>query len=355
MEQPLLEGATCSDESQAARLWQPQDYKPIRNNIGRFLSVFCYPALLPFALFSQCDANAANAKAMRSQFLIMGLVAGVSCHALVEYGLFWTPFSRTLVHFGVFLTVDHAFLWLTFIAHQLIHIFLVNRKENRLNAGKLHGERVVIIGNGPSALEGKEYGEEIDGFDEVVRFNNFQNKKHGLERWVGSKCTVHFSDGVLYPTFKEYAAPGATVVLSLFADRFIVAGSYFVLRGGADLETQLTMDFLRDPTTTWIDKDRIESLKEKIGLTGIKHPTSGMLAIDYFVKKPGVQLPVAIHGFDFFMGPKIHYYDAYEPLYERINNNIGVNQHSPHKEKVYVEKLISEGKVVFVKDLPKGH
>jgi hypothetical protein len=165
---------------------------------------------------------------------------------------------------------------------------------------------------------------------------------------------VHFSDGVLYPTFKEYSAPGATVVLSLFADRFIVAGSYFVMRGGADLETQLTMDFLSDSTTTWIEKDRIESLKEKLGLIGLKHPTSGMLAIDYFVNKPGVKLPVVIHGFDFFMGPKIHYYDAYEPLWERINNKIGVNQHSPHKEKVYVEKLIAEGKVVFIKDLPKS-
>jgi hypothetical protein len=354
MEKQLVEGATRDDESQAAQLWQPQHYKPFRNNLGRFLSIFCYPALLPFALFSRCEANAANAKSMRSQFLVMGLLAGGFCHAFVEHALERTAFTRTLVHLAVFLTVDHAFLWLAFIAHQLISIFLVNRKENRLNAGKLHGKRVVIIGNGPSALEGKEYGEQIDDFDEVVRFNNFQNKKAGLDRWVGSKCTVHFSDGVLYPTFKEYAAPGATVVLSLFADRFIVAGSYFVLRGGADLETQLTMDFLNDPTTTWIEKERIESLKEKIGLSGIKHPTSGMLAIDYFVNKPGVQLPVVIHGFDFFMGPKIHYYDAYEPLYERINNNIGVNQHSPHKEKVYVEKLIAEGKVVFIKDLPKG-
>merc|ERR1712056_13574 len=115
-----------------------------------------------------------------------------------------------------------------------------------------------------------------------------------------------------------------------------------------------TQRFLMDPETTWISKDGIERLKRALGLKGVKHPTSGMLAIDYFVNKPGVQLPVAIHGFDFFMGPKIHYYDAYEPLYERINNKIGVNQHSPHKEKVYVEKLITEGKVVFLKDLTKG-
>merc|ERR1719387_133283 len=122
----------------------------------------------------------------------MGLLTGVSCHTLVGRALL-SPFTKTLGHLGVFLTVDHAFFWLTFIAHHLIHILSVNRQENRLNAGKLYGERVVVIGNGPSALEGDKYGEVIDGFDEVVRFNNFQNKKHGLERWVGSKTTVHFS------------------------------------------------------------------------------------------------------------------------------------------------------------------
>lgn len=341
------------DELFHQRQWTPQPYKPFRNNLGRALSFWCYPALLPFAIFSRCEATVANARSMRSQFFFIGLLCGVGSHVLVERrSSTWSPLSRCLGHLGAFLCVDHTFCWLTYISHQLISIFGVDRKSNRLNDGKLYGENVVIIGNGPSALEGKEFGSKIDGYDEVVRFNNFQTKASGLEKWVGSKCTVHFSDGVLYPTFEQYSAPGATVVLSLFTDRFIVAGSYFILRGGADLETGLVNDFLHDPTTTWIDKERIESVKKKVGLVEPKHPTSGMLAIDYFVNKPGVKLPVVIHGFDFFMGPKIHYYDAYEPLYERINNNIGVQQHSPHKEKVYVEKLISEGKVVFLKDLP---
>jgi len=320
------------------------------------LSFWCYPALLPFALFSHSEATAANARSMRSYFIALGLPLSALCHALTEYycrSSESTPVNKALSHCGVFLTVDHPIIWLAYIAHHLITIFSVDRKENRLNAGKLHGPRVVIIGNGPSAMEGKAYGKQIDTFDEVVRFNNFQNRGSELEKWVGSKCTVHFSDGVLYPTFKAYSHAGADVILSLFVDRFIVAGSYFIMRGGADLETQLTIDFLKDPTTTWIDKDRIEPLKKKIGLTGIKHPTSGMLAIDYFVNKPGVQLPIAIHGFDFFMGPTMHYYNATEPLYERINNKIGVNQHSPHKEKIYVEKLIADGKVVFIKDLPE--
>merc|ERR1719428_1258958 len=102
-------------------------------------------------------------------------------------------------------------------------------------------------------MQGKQYGDEIDKFDEVIRFNNFQCKVGGMEAWVGKKTTVHFSDGVLYPTYKEYHVPGATVVLSLFVDRFVVSGSYFILRGGADLQTRLTLKFLMDPTTTWFD------------------------------------------------------------------------------------------------------
>ena len=49
----------------------------------------------------------------------------------------------------------------------------------------------------------------------------------------------------------------------------------------------------------------------------------------------------------------MHYFDEHEPLYEKINDRIGVNQHSPHMEKIYVEKLVAEGKVRFLKDMPR--
>jgi len=237
-------------------------------------------------------------------------------------------------------------MWM--ISHSLISIFALDRSESRVLAGRLHGPRVLVVGNGPSAIEGKQLGEAIDSFDEVVRFNNFQNKVAGMEKWVGTKTTVHFSDGVLYPTYTQYYVPDADVVLSLFIDRFMVSGSYLILRSGADLEIGLTNQFFMDPTTVWIPKANIERLKKALGLTFVKHPTSGMLAIDFFLQQKNVQLPVYIHGFDFFQGPKIHYYNDHEPFYERVNNRIGVNMHSPHKEKKYVEKLIAEGKVKFL-------
>merc|ERR1719272_2804108 len=110
------------------------------------------------------------------------------------------------------------------------------------------------------------------------------------------------------------------------------------------------MKFMMDPQVNWISKSSIDRLKQALGLQHVRHPTSGMLAIDYFVRKKGVKLPVYIHGFDFFQGPKMHYYDEEEPLYERINDRIGVNMHAPKLEKALVEKLVEQGKVKFLKD-----
>lgn len=336
--------------------WTPTASAAWKSYVGRALSIPCYPILLPFAVFSQCEATVQGAIWWRSAFPLIGLGVGTLAHALIYRRYASAPSSmwHLLGHIGGFLCVDHSFLWLTFISHHLIEIFSVNRSTNRLDDGKLHGSRVIIVGNGPSALEGEQLGHVVDGFDEVIRFNNFQTKVAGLEKWVGRKTTVHFSDGVLYPTYSEYHVPGASIVLTLFADRFIVAGSYVILRGAADLQTDLTLNFLKDPDTTWLAKEQIERVKKLLGLVSVKHPTSGMLAIDYFLNKPGVQLPIHIHGFDFFQGPKVHYFDDHEPLYERINDRIGVNQHSPLKEKVYVEKLVAEGKVRFLKEYPTG-
>lgn len=59
-----------------------------------------------------------------------------------------------------------------------------DRKENRLFNKKpteqpqFKGPNIVILGNGPSLVSEPPCGEMIDAMDEVVRFNNFQTKKH---------------------------------------------------------------------------------------------------------------------------------------------------------------------------------
>lgn len=335
--------------------WEPAGPSPLRTTLGRLMTVPVYATIWPYALFSKCDLTPENCRWWRGAMTAIGVAGSAVCHSLV----WWMWSSRSplcvgsvLSHSVTFMAVGRLHFGMALIAHHLMDIIAVDRSENRLRAGRLHGRRVLVVGNGPSAVEGKPLGSLVDRFDEVIRFNNFQTKTAGLSEFVGTKTTVHFTDGVLYPTYEAYFVPGADVVMSLFTDRFMVAGSYVIMRAGADLQADVTLKFLKDPTTAWIEKSAIERLKSGLGLTGVKHPTSGMLAIDHFVNMPDVGLPVYIHGFDFFQGPKMHYYDDHEPLYERVNDRIGVNMHSPGKEKVYVEKLIAEGKVRFLRDHP---
>lgn len=339
---------------------EPLPWKPIPGNdflcnIGRALSWWAYPSVVPL-IWCYADASPESARWFRSFYATVGLGGSILVHSLIarRFGGSQDHLRSHIIGQVVsFLMWDMPMFSFVAISNLIEKVFAVNRSESRLNAGRLRGSRVCIMGNGPSAIEGEAMGEDIDKFDEVIRFNNFQTKVAGLEKMVGTKCTVHFSDGVLYPTYTEYFVEGADVVLSLFMDRYPVCGTYVILRGCADFRWGLTSRFLMHPNTTWISKDNIERVKKAAGIAGFKHPTSGMLAIDLFMNMPGVQLPVYIHGFDFFQGPTIHYYHKQEPLYERINNRIGVNMHSPHLEKLYVEKLIQEGKVCFLKDMPR--
>lgn len=251
------------------------------------------------------------------------------------------------VHFFWFFMFEYPMIWMV-IAGQLVGVLLgVSRGENRLKNGKLLGKKVLVIGNGPSAKESK-VGDVIDScFDEVIRFNNFSNKG-SLAEYAGTKTTVHFSDAMLYPSWPEYKVPGAVEMLAQFDERLMTAGSYLLFRVIADWEPRAAWKFLSDPKVWWIPGPEIAQVKIDVGNTHPTHPTSGMLAINHFMKL--TDEPIYIHGFDFFQGPVIHYYDEVEPFYERMNDKIGVNMHQPKKEKKLVEKLIEQGKVRVLKD-----
>merc|ERR1712054_386436 len=134
---------------------------------------------------------------------------------------------------------------------------------NRLFGDKktFKGKRIVVLGNGPSLVKGEPLGHLINDMDEVIRFNNFQTKTSGLEKFTGSKTTVHFSDSMLYPSFPEYHVPGATLALSLFMDRLLVAGSYFIFRAPIDLCVKEALDLLLNPALGWVSHEDVNNLK----------------------------------------------------------------------------------------------
>merc|ERR1719382_123036 len=129
--------------------WVPAPSGSLGTALWRnFVSLPCYPIVLPYIIFSRCDLTYANCKWWRGAFACIGIVGGVVLHAWA----WWTWSSPTPLcyksvwsHLAIFFTFDHPQIWLTFIAHQMMKILSVDRRGNRLIAGKLHGPRVIVI------------------------------------------------------------------------------------------------------------------------------------------------------------------------------------------------------------------
>jgi len=314
---------------------------------------FVLPGVLQVCIY--CPPTTENARWFRRLVSSLWVLLSPAFY-IAAYGncLATSMSGRVLQHVFWIYAVDVPLGICVFSSTVLLQIF-GRESENRLlgKTPRFHGNRIVVLGNGPSLVKGKPCGKLIDDMDEVVRFNNFQTKTSGLEEWTGAKTTMHFSDSMLYPSYPEYHVPGATVGLSLFMDRLMVAGSYLIFRTGIDLAFKEALQMMCDPTLGFVPHEDICNLKQTLGILPMKHPTSGCLAIDWFVRhRPDPSVPVYIHGFDFFEGPEIHYYNKTEPLYERINDLIGVTtMHQPEKEKAFVARLVNEGKVKWLKDL----
>jgi len=327
--------------------------------VHRIFTILSYP--IPF-LLQACiywAPTKENAKNFRVLILSLWVPCSTAFYVASYQGCIASSWQTALFkHFLWFYAVDIPMSICLLAALTLGEMF-ERKTTNRLlgESPDFRGKRIVVLGNGPSLVKGNTLGALIDGMDEVVRFNNFQTKTSGLEAWTGTKTTVHFSDSMLFPSYPEYNVPNATVVLSLFMDRLMVAGSYLIFRTGIDLAFRESFQMLRDPALGWIPHEDICNLKAELGISHWKHPTSGCLAIDWFVRhRPDPSVPVYIHGFDFFEGPEIHYYNKTEPLYERLNDLLGVTtMHQPEKEKAYVARLVAEGKVRWLKDAtPEG-
>jgi hypothetical protein len=92
----------------------------------------------------------------------------------------------------------------------------------------------------------------------------------------------------------------------------------------------------------------LEIMENYETITGVKRPTTGtasiLWAVENFEK-------VLIHGFDFFIDSKSHYNDNFitKWLIEKGINKKG-GKHNMIAEKVYIEKLIQDKKVIQLKE-----
>ena len=194
-------------------------------------------------------------------------------------------------------------------------------------------KEILIIGNGRSVLD-HLFGKQINKFSIVGRINNYSIDNYAEH--VGGKTDIWFN-GANQNLKRQKVIPNEVVV-------FIPPK--ILRRKKEKIHDQISRRL-------HIDKEKyslipLETMENYEILTGVKRPTTGtsciLWAIENFEK-------VIIHGFDFFIDSKSHYNDNFITKWLidwEINKKGG--KHNMVAEKVYIEKLIQDKKVIQLKE-----
>lgn len=168
--------------------------------------------------------------------------------------------------------------------------------------------KLLLIGNGPSALA-KPLGEEIDTFDgKVVRFNDFRTK--GYEDRLGSRTDIWVTTSAYGPHLRT------------------AFEKVWVMTWATDRECKSHKSVQKYfPEAEKISADVINKTR---ALMDYNAPSSGSIAIQLFEGNE-----IYLYGFDFMMQKVHHYSDKLQP------NDI----HNAEKEWNYFNLLIQLGKV----------
>ena len=194
-------------------------------------------------------------------------------------------------------------------------------------------KEILIIGNGCSVLE-YSFGKQINTISIVARINNFTIKYYS--EYIGQKTDIWFN-GANQNLKRQKVIPNEVVV-------FIPPE--ILRRKKEKIHDRISKRL-------YIDKEKyslipLETMENYEILTGVKRPTTGtsciLWAVENFEK-------VIIHGFDFFIDSKSHYNDNFITKWLidwGINKKGG--KHNMMAEKIYIEKLIQDKKVIQLKE-----
>jgi len=194
----------------------------------------------------------------------------------------------------------------------------------------LDSQRLLIIGNGPSA-SGQDLGEKINQFDRVIRINNFVTS--GLESQIGSRTDI-WVNGANQGLKRRRELPKNILVM--------IPSEVLTHKGDAihdRIKRRLgTSDYFMLP---------LDLMSHMETSANIARPTTGFFSIYFFYL---LGLNITLHGFDFFVGSKAHYFDG--PL-KRWLKESGIiskaKKHDINEEKWFVEDLIEKGQVKILK------
>lgn len=179
-------------------------------------------------------------------------------------------------------------------------------------------KKVIVIGSGSSLLKAK-LGALIDEFDVVIRMNDF--KTEGFEDKVGKKVDILFTC-----TLRD-----RNTVEALEEFEEVIACLLMNPHDGVELGE----DVLSSPKITEsIDWPEAFKLRDEMGLEEPQYPSTGILCINWAVKRYG---QIHIAGFDNFKTGNKHYFEAKARKKSTAHNS--------DAEAAFIEKLVDAGTV----------
>ena len=194
-------------------------------------------------------------------------------------------------------------------------------------------KEILIIGNGRSVLD-HSFGKQINKFSIVGRINNYSIDNYA--EYVGGKTDIWFN--------------GANQNLKR---QKVIHNEIVVFIPPEILRRKKEKIHDRISRRLHIEKEKyslipLETMENYEILIGVKRPMTGtaciLWAVENFEK-------VIIHGFDFFIDSKSHYNDNF---ITKWLINLGINKkggkHNMMAEKIYIEKLIQDKKVIQLKE-----
>jgi len=192
---------------------------------------------------------------------------------------------------------------------------------------------ILIIANGPSATK-YNYGNIINTFPEIARINDYRIS--GFENFVGNETTIWFN-GASKNLKKRKKTPSKVIV-------FVPAEILYKQENLVLERTPIRLQ-LHPSKFNLINKETMKSYEK---ISNISRPTTGLNAIMWSMEN---YQNVIIHGFDFFLNNKYHYYDS---LLAKIKVKIGLKDkykersilHDNLAESKFVKQLITNGKII---------
>ena len=196
--------------------------------------------------------------------------------------------------------------------------------------------KILIIGNGPSAIE-KEYGEIIDSnrWDIVMRFNRWNKNDDGTEhedysKYIGTRCDYWMINDLR---------------LQVGIDRRNDYSGVFVVCPKFKYNHQLFEQIENQcENVKFMPVEYEDYINENIVNFSPQWPSTGVIGM-YFATLHFTE--VVLHGFDTYSQDKLHYFENKENNLKKRPNKA----HTPSKELEFIKFIKEKYNVKLLEDV----